>query len=755
MLKAKRFHYVDFVFLLMLIGLMTSVFILMSSDETQNKQRKLIERAVYNGFVAVLAQAKLNSTLLFELQYDNEIILPLLSEANNAIHSPLLLASIKQQLHRKLHMPFQTSGNIFSHQQVYLASGKSLLHLDEPYEINKSESSNVGLAHVLKNQQASFGLSLNNGRYLYRYFFPVFNDRKKFIAVVEIGMPLHAIQRALMDISGVKSQFLLAKRPLLSVERKSKEYQETSFSDSFFIIKNKDVHIEQRSLLNASYLNELKASLGATEERRLFQLKRFSINTHLGGQDGTAVFMPLYNLSGDRVGGLMAFSPNMALYLSKSNSDSIVVVLLIMFLLTLLYAIRKSTFLYQFQLLHQRFLDAVPFPVFLKDEHDQYISANRAFYSFFKVSKKQFLNKKRGFDSEPDMLRASIAEINDANGYLEYEYEEVKDNQPFTYKLVFYGTEPHKHFAQGIVGFVQDVSDKKQLDNSLKESIFDQTQFMNMLPVSVRIFNLEGKVTYVNNMFEDVSGYKSETLLKSDCESLFTCLQCNLSVCPLNKTSLLKGMHRIETIKYDANGKAGTYEVFYHPHYSADKQLQGVVEITSDISATKSLLDENHALMLSDEVTGLLNHRGLINAGANYFRLAQRAKKPFFVLYIDLGGVAKVHAQYGEEEGDIVLQAFSDILKDTFRETDVIARVSSDQFVILMNDSDYHVTDNARFTRLDSNVDKFNSKAGQQYRLVIDTGIVEYRKEKHSDLSALINDGERLVYEHRLKQGKN
>ena len=307
----------------------------------------------------------------------------------------------------------------------------------------------------------------------------------------------------------------------------------------------------------------------------------------------------------------------------------------------------------------------------------------------------------------------------------------------------------------GIVGFVQDVSDKKQLDNSLKESIFDQTQFMNMLPVSVRIFNLEGKVTYVNNMFEDVSGYKSETLLKSDCESLFTCLQCNLSVCPLNKTSLLKGMHRIETIKYDANGKAGTYEVFYHPHYSADKQLQGVVEITSDISATKSLLDENHALMLSDEVTGLLNHRGLINAGANYFRLAQRAKKPFFVLYIDLGGVAKVHAQYGEEEGDIVLQAFSDILKDTFRETDVIARVSSDQFVILMNDSDYHVTDNARFTRLDSNVDKFNSKAGQQYRLVIDTGIVEYRKEKHSDLSALINDGERLVYEHRLKQGKN
>lgn len=752
MLKAKRFHLVDFVFVLMLIGLIASIFILMSSDETQSKQRQLVESGLYKSFVAVLAQAKLNSMLLFELQYDNEIILPILNDANDAIDSPSLLTSIKQKLHRKLHMSFQVSRQTFPHQQVYLVNGASLLHLDKPYETNKFNDSNVALARVLKNQQASFGLSLNNGRYLYRYLFPVFNDRKHFIAVVEVALPLVAVQQALMNVSDVRSQFLLAKRPLASLDNKNKLYEQTPFSESFFISKNHQNDIEERSILNADNLNELKASLSSDEETKLFQLKRFSMHTHIGGRDGVAVFMPIYNLNGYRIGGVMTFSPHMALYLSKANSNTIVVFLLLMFLLTLLYAIRKSTFLYQLQLLHQRFLDAVPFPVFLKDENEQYLSANKAFYTFFNVSKKQLLSKKQGFDSEPDMLRVSINEINDANGHLEYEYEEFKEKIPFTYKLIFYGTEKNARFAQSVVGLVQDVSDKKQLHDSLKESLFDQNQLMNMLPVGLRIFNLEGKMTYVNKMFENLSGYNRELLLKSDCESMFTCLQCNLSLCPLNKATLLKQPHRIETIKYNAQGEAGTYEVLYQPYYSTEQQLQGIVEITSDISDTKSLLDKNHALMLTDELTGLLNHRGIMYEGSNYFRLAQRTQKPFFALYIEIAGMAEICEQYGEKEGDALIKAFSTILQDTFRETDIIARISDDDFVILMNDSDYRVIDNAKFTRLDNCVEQFNDQFEKGVHLVIDTGIVEFHKEKHPDLLTLINAGEQLVYEHRLKR---
>jgi hypothetical protein len=35
---------------------------------------------------------------------------------------------------------------------------------------------------------------------------------------------------------------------------------------------------------------------------------------------------------------------------------------------------------------------------------------------------------------------------------------------------------------------------------------------------------------------------------------------------------------------------------------------------------------------------------------------------------------------------------------------------------------------------------------------VIDTAIVEYKKENHTDLLSLINDAEQLVYEHSIKR---
>ncbi|MDA7745948.1 diguanylate cyclase [Psychromonas sp.] len=753
MLRAKRFHYLDFVFVVLIAVLIAAILILISSDDSQNKQRKLIERSVYNSFVAALAQTKSNAILLFELQYNNEVILPLLDAANSTINDPKSLRTIKQKLHRQLHMQFQASSKTFVHQQIYLINGESLLHLDEPYVVNKTKNmANTGLDKVLQTQEISFGLALENGKFMYRYFFPIFNDINRFIAVVEVAIPVSAIQLMLMNANNVQSQYLFAKRPLLSLPQKSKLFKETAFSDSFVICLSAENEVDQLSYLNEADLEEVKFSLNTSEEAKLLQLKRFSINTQIAGQDGIAVFIPIHNDNGQGIGGIITFSPNTSLYLSKSNSDYITFILLFMFVSTLLYATKKSVYLYRIQRLHQRFLDAIPFPVFLKDEKAQYLSANKCFYHFFDIKNKQLLHKNRGFDSEPEMLRVSIDEINDAGGSLAFEYEEFKENKPITYKLVFYATSKKQDLPQGIIGHVQDISDTKSLNESLKESKFDQNQFMNLLPLGIRIFNLEGKVTFVNQAFEHLSGYNSDELLSTDCKSLFSCMQCNQSQCSLQKAIDQQQAYRIDTIKYNEQGEAGIYEVIYQPYYSTENIIQGVVEITADITANKSLLDKNHALILTDELTGLLNHRGIMSAGDNCFRLAKRGKKPLFVLYIVIDNLRKIYAEHGEEEGNTLLRSFVDILKETFRETDFLARIDGDEFVILMNDSEYKITDNAGFIRLDNNIKKFNEASHKEYRLVIDTGIVEYGIDNHADLLALISDAERLVYENKLKR---
>ncbi|WP_025562539.1 diguanylate cyclase [Psychromonas sp. SP041] len=758
MLRAKRFYSVDFVFFIAIFALILSTFFLMSDDENQQQQRNVAERTVYNSFVSTLDRVKSNAILLFELQYTNESILSLLDDANKAKKSSESLQLIQQQLHDQLQSQFRVSSKYFPEQKIYLINGDLLLNNAQSAYSSKQASGaqeaqlTTGLGKVLKSQSPSFGLSLRNGRYLYRYFFPVFNASNEFIAVVEIAMPLANVQYALSNISNAKSQYLLAKRPLLASIYKNKFYQETEFSSSFFV--NKNINLIEANLSDTD-LRELKKNLSSIEESRLMQLKRFSINAQVEGQEGIAVFMPIHDVEGYNVGGVLTFIPAMKWYISSTEFNTITIMLILMLGLVLLYAISKSTAIYKMKLSYQQCLDVLPFPIFLKDSRDQYFGANRAFYSFLNISKKQLLERDQHNEYEPDELKTSISEINEAGGCIEIESDNLKKDDDSIYKISYYEVAQQGALKHGVVGYIEDVSNYKLLNDSLKSSLFDQTEFMDILPLGVRIFNLEGRTTYINKMYKSLNGFNVNDLLSADCEAIFNCLECHNNVCSLHKNRILKLNQRVETIKYNASGEALTYEVTYQPYYSIDKKVQGIIELICDITINKSLLDKNHTLMLTDELTGVSNYRGLISAGDNYFRLAQRAKKAYFSLYVNVVGMEKINETQGKKESEQLLIQFANILKNTFRETDIIARTGDDEFIVLMNDSEYEVIDNTKFIRLDANVKKFNSTMNKAYRLVIDTGIVEYNAGSHSSLSSLIKNAEQLVYEHRLKRSLN
>jgi len=758
MLRAKRFYSVDFVFFIAMVALILSTFFLMSDNKSQVQQRNLAERSVYSSFVSTLGQVKSDAILLFELQYMNESILALLDEANKVQKSSENLQLIQQQLHEKLQSQFRFSSKIFPSQQIYLTNGEPLLNIGQYSFGNKKVVTkrktkiHGGVEKVLKSQVASFGLSLKNGRYLYRYFFPVFSASNEFSAIVEIAIPLADVQYVSTTASNVKSQYLLAKRSLLASTQKSKFYQETDFSNSFFV--NKHINLIEANLSETD-LDELKNSLSPVEESRLMQLKQFSINAQVAGQEGIAVFMPIHDVYGYSVGGVLTFIPTMKWYVSSSEFNIISIMLILMLGRVLLYAMRKSAAIYRMKRSYQQCLDVLPFPIFLKDSNDQYFGANKAFYDFLNTSKKQLLGGDQNNEDQPEALKISIAEISEAGGCIEIESDNVKKDDNSIYKVSHYEVVQKGTTRHGVVGYIEDVSNYKSLNDSLKSSLFDQSEFMDMLPLGVRIFNLEGRANYINKMFKSLNGFNVNDLLSPDCEAIFNCLECHNNICLSHKNKIYKLNQRVETIKYNAEGEAKTYEVTYHPYYSIDKKIQGIVELTHDITVNKSLLDQNHSLKLMDELTGVLNFRGIMSAGENYFRLAQRAKKAYFVLYVNVVGLDNINTTHGKQEAEQLLILFTDILKKTFRETDIIGRTGDNEFIVLMNDSEYQVVDNARFIRLDENVEKFNLTMNKEYRLVIDTGIVEYNAGSHNNLSSLIKNAEQLVYEHRLKRSLN
>ena len=89
-----------------------------------------------------------------------------------------------------------------------------------------------------------------------------------------------------------------------------------------------------------------------------------------------------------------------------------------------------------------------------------------------------------------------------------------------------------------------------------------------------------------------------------------------------------------------------------------------------------------HDLILRDEATRLYNHRGFHMLAEHALRLAERSSIPFSVLFIHMENLAHIHAEMGSEASSTALAEAGEILRATFRESDIKGRIGADEFAV-------------------------------------------------------------------------
>jgi diguanylate cyclase (GGDEF)-like protein len=91
------------------------------------------------------------------------------------------------------------------------------------------------------------------------------------------------------------------------------------------------------------------------------------------------------------------------------------------------------------------------------------------------------------------------------------------------------------------------------------------------------------------------------------------------------------------------------------------------------------------ALAITDELTGLYNRRHLIKVLEQQRAISNREDTSFVLASIDLDNFKLIIDQHGYEVGDEILCEFSELLKDSIREVDAVARYGNEEFVLLLN----------------------------------------------------------------------
>jgi diguanylate cyclase (GGDEF)-like protein len=150
-----------------------------------------------------------------------------------------------------------------------------------------------------------------------------------------------------------------------------------------------------------------------------------------------------------------------------------------------------------------------------------------------------------------------------------------------------------------------------------------------------------------------------------------------------------------------------------------------------------------------DELTQISNRRGFSTLAIHALNLCKRMKRPASLFFFDLDFFKEINDRFGHAEGDIALINFSKILKDVFRESDVVGRLGGDEFVALLTNANQTET-NLILLRLEKVLENFNKQnSSRGYEIAYSVGVVVFDPTKHQSINDLLADGDRLMYEQK------
>ena len=178
-------------------------------------------------------------------------------------------------------------------------------------------------------------------------------------------------------------------------------------------------------------------------------------------------------------------------------------------------------------------------------------------------------------------------------------------------------------------------------------------------------------------------------------------------------------------------------EVAIHKHRAdvATREREEVLRRNAELLASLSLIDE---------LTQLKNRRGFFELARQALKTARRERYTMGLFFIDLDGLKRINDSLGHLAGDQALRDIAHVLRQTFRESDIIARIGGDEFVAMA-----HVAHDIRVltSRVREHLQVFNAAHERPYRLDVSIGTTLVTVSSEDDIETLLARADAAMYE--------
>lgn len=229
-----------------------------------------------------------------------------------------------------------------------------------------------------------------------------------------------------------------------------------------------------------------------------------------------------------------------------------------------------------------------------------------------------------------------------------------------------------------------DVTERRQAEHLLTTT----SALYRAIGEAVAIANPANRILLANDYFESLTGYDSaeiagmkftDFLVKRHGARSYSDI-----LSSLEGTGRWEGQAWIKT----RHGQELLQFVSIYTALDVDGATEQRVIMISEVTDQRKARELINQQANFDPLTDLPNRRLMSDRLDQLIKLAGRSNKHVAVIYLDLDNFKEVNDSRGHDFGDALLRQLADRLRSEVRESDTVARIGGDEFVILLGGLD-------------------------------------------------------------------
>jgi diguanylate cyclase (GGDEF)-like protein/PAS domain S-box-containing protein len=191
-------------------------------------------------------------------------------------------------------------------------------------------------------------------------------------------------------------------------------------------------------------------------------------------------------------------------------------------------------------------------------------------------------------------------------------------------------------------------------------------------------------IEYVNPAFERITGYSAAEVIGKDTRFLLGEDQEQSGLHEIRKA--LSGNREGKTVlrNYRKDGSLFWNDIYIAPVKDDNGKTTHFVAAMSDITTMKQYETTLQRMASHDTLTGLPNRALLQDRLENAIHFSARNAQSVWVVFVDLDRFKFVNDTMGHQAGDALLKIVADRLQTAVRESDTVARIGGDEFVLVL-----------------------------------------------------------------------